>query len=514
MRVSISKLLLSLMNGALSAVIFSCTAAQTQFAQAGDDPIASCTARLKTIHRALIAYEKKHGQWPDHLSDLVPEFLPDQAALREPADPGSGDLGSNEAHADPRFRVSYSYERNADVSNGLAQPLCTFRRPDREGTTWGSWRWVNARMEAVFGDQVPLVRCYHHRPAEDERDAGSDRILNLTPSGRVYESDYDWRRQPESLAFLLATLARDLTQGPTWVQRNWLLWRVDEFLSNVDAWDRARQSAAMSGLADRLLARHRELVGDERAACRIAARLFFGAGQADRALAALDAAATLAGADWAPIVEDQLRAEIYKGAGRWNDEIATYQKLLAARPGVTPYMESLADAYDKSGQHDLARVWRDKADPGRLLVGKPAPAFEVALLDGTRATVETARRGYKALLLDFWFCACSPCRLSFPHLERLYAANKARGLTILAVNRGDSNDDISRFGRDRHLSFALASGRRGEQDNPIFRAYQVASYPTSFLIDESGKIVWRGVGYGPELKRELDLALEKLGFGQ
>ncbi len=156
---------------------------------AAQDPIATCTSRLKTIHRALLSYERKHQQWPDHLSDLVPEFLPDPTALRDPADSGTGTIGSDKAHKDPKFRVSYSYERNNNISDGLAQPLGPFPKPDISGTTWGSWRLVNARMESFFGDQVPLVRCYHHRVTEDKRESGQDVVLNLTPSGRIYRSN-------------------------------------------------------------------------------------------------------------------------------------------------------------------------------------------------------------------------------------------------------------------------------------------------------------------------------------
>ena len=79
----------------------------------------------------------------------------------------------------------------------------------------------------TIGDQVPLVLCYHHRVTEDEREPGRDVVLNLTPSGRIYRSDYDWRRHPDSVDYLLRTLERDLSQPPGWVLRTWLFSRVD-----------------------------------------------------------------------------------------------------------------------------------------------------------------------------------------------------------------------------------------------------------------------------------------------
>ena len=41
-----------------------------------DDLVAVGTQRLKAIHRALVVYEREHQEWPGHLSDLVPKYLP------------------------------------------------------------------------------------------------------------------------------------------------------------------------------------------------------------------------------------------------------------------------------------------------------------------------------------------------------------------------------------------------------------------------------------------------------
>jgi peroxiredoxin len=481
-------------------------------ASADDDRITVCTERLKSIHRALVAYEREHQEWPDHLSDLVPKYLPDAAALHDPADPGADDLGSTEAHRDPKFPVSYSYERTAGRSNGLAQPLGTFPKPDIAGTGWGSWRLVNGRMETFFGDQVPLVRCYHHRPPEDEREPATDCVLNLTPSGRVYKSVFDWRLHPDSVNFLLRTLERDLSQGPTAMQRTWNLGRLDEFFSHDPPVDRKRNDRALAALAERFMREQREFTDNERTACRLAARFFAALEDPDRALEALDAAAHFPAGEWQPIVEDQLRAAIYHSAKRWNDEIKTYRSLLDRRPDVRPYMESLAIALELAGKPDEARLWRDKADPGRLLVGKPAPAFNVRLLSGNTMTLDSALNGRKAVLLDFWFCACGPCRQAFPQWEKLHTAHRTQGLFVLAVNSGDSREVIAQFAREHNTSFTLAVGRESEKNNPVFEAYHISAFPTTFLINDRGRVVWRGVGYGADLKRELTEALAKLGI--
>jgi thiol-disulfide isomerase/thioredoxin len=481
-------------------------------ATAAEDPVETCTERLKAVHKALVAYERDHHQWPDHLSDLVPRYLPDAAALRDPADPGTGDLGSDQAKADPRSRVSYSYERCADVSNGLPGPLGPFPKPDIPGASWGSWRLVNGHQEAFFGDQVPLVRCFLHRPPAEDREPGKDLVLNLTPAGRVYRSDYAWEHHPDSAAYLLRTLDRDLTQGAGHVARRWILFRVNEYLGNQEALDAGRLGPVMRSVADRLLAIRDELPDGARHACFIAAVLRKRAGDLDGAQAALDACAAYPGAPWSPIVEAQERAEVLHAQKRYDREIEVYEWLLRERPGVVPYMEKLAAAFEAAGDRAKAAEWRRKADPGAALVGRPAPEFRVPLLAGGTATLAEARRGKKALLLNFWFRGCEPCRLEFPHLQELYERSAPAGLEVLAVDRGDPRAAVEGFVGGTY-SFPIGLGRNADgADNTIFANYHVSAYPTSYLIDGEGRVVWRGVGFGPELKKGLAAALAELGL--
>jgi peroxiredoxin len=475
---------------------------------AAHDAVAVSTERLKQIHQALVAYERKHKQWPDHLSDLVPEFLKDKSVLLDPADPGTGDLGSNRAHKDPKFHVSYSYERNANISGGLPSPLGPFPKPDISRTGWGSWRLVNGHQEYFYGDQVPLVRCYLHRPPEEDREPGKDVVLNLTPSGRVYRSGFDWERHPDSAAFLLRTLRRDLTQGPAHVGRHWILFRVYEHIDSADA---SRHGELMRDLAPALFAVRDELPEGRRAACKIAARLYLKLGQFDQAIQALDACPKYPGAAWDPFVEGQMRATAYHGLKQWDKEIATWEALVQKRPGNRFYMAELSKAYAAAGQAAQAAEWAKRADPGAQLVGKPAPDFSLPLLDGGTLTLAQARKGKKALLVNFWFCGCQPCRLEFPHLQKLYDASKDQGLEILAVNHGDSKDAVAKFIASKYR-FPVGLGRGNEAaDKLIFQAYHVSSYPTSYLIDSEGKVVWRGVGFGPKSKKELSAALAELG---
>jgi thiol-disulfide isomerase/thioredoxin len=472
--------------------------------------IESSTAKLKKIHAALVAYEKKHRYWPDHLSDLVPDYLPDEAALRDEADPGTGSLGSDEAHPDPKFRVSYSYERTADKSNGLPGPLGPFPPPD-VGNSWGSWRLVNGHQEYFWGDQVPLVRCYLHRPPEAERADGHDLVLNLTPSGRIYPSRFDWAAEPDSVDFMLRTFARDLRLGFANVQRHWHLGRVLEYLNSRDKLlPYQRFAAVLAELAHTLMERRSDLGEDARPACQLAALFELSLDRPERCLAALDEAAKFRGPEWAPVVDDQRRAAAYRAAKNFPLEVATYRRLLELRPGNRAYLEGLANALDSAGEKTAAAEARAKADPGAALVGKTAPDFSLTLPAGETITLERALAGKKAVLLNFWFLGCAPCRQEMPHLQALYERHRDR-LGIVCVNFGDKARDISKYWEEKKftLPWTLGQNQPGAESR-IFATYHVSSYPTNYLIAADGTIRWRGIGFGAEGWRELESKLAEI----
>jgi peroxiredoxin len=490
------------------------------FDRARDDET-KCAEQLQTVGRALSVYKREHGQLPAHLSNLIPKYLADKSLLHCPADPTPGGVDSTEGFPDPRLPVSYSYEWNGDVSNGLPCPLGKFPQSDLPNTAWGSWRHVNGYQTTFFGDQVPVLRCFHHRPSDSLRDIGAaDNILNLTPSGKIYHSGIQWEKAPETYAVALQNFDHDLRAlSPADFLKKWYVWRFREYCLDIDPSEKMCQKA-MRSIAARLSETITDLPDEQRTAGELAAAFFLHTRQPDRVPSILDRAAHYPGAEWSPIVEDQMRALAYHDLKLVDKEVAVYLSLHARRPDTHAYMVALADAYAALGQKENAQQWREKADPGALLVGRPAPDFTLPLLDGTWFRLKDALQnqapgaaGKKAILVSFWFCGCNPCRREFPHLQELYAQLKEKGLELIGVNHNDPMDAVRQFVNEGQYTFKIGMGQHEDQtQDVIFDRYHVAFYPTSFLIDSTGKIVWRGVGFGPDTLNELPLALAKLNI--
>lgn len=97
-----------------------------------------CTQNLVAIGKAVEAYKKEHGDFPEWLSELHPKYLPDADLLLCPAD----ELGGKpifSSNADPKMPVSYGYQFHPE------------------------YRAMKSEERFVYGDVIPLARCRHHK---------------------------------------------------------------------------------------------------------------------------------------------------------------------------------------------------------------------------------------------------------------------------------------------------------------------------------------------------------------
>ncbi|HPC96208.1 MAG TPA: ankyrin repeat domain-containing protein [Sedimentisphaerales bacterium] len=138
-----------------------------------------CAANLQKIYAAIKKYEKDKGTLPAWLSDLVPDYVSKETLLC-PHNPVSSTV--LDRYNDPRLPCSYAYEFS------MGRP--PFR--SSSGVTHRDWKIAQVK---VFGDVVPLVRCFTHGSINTS-------CLNIDVTGRVYLSQMGFEDMfgPESMA--------------------------------------------------------------------------------------------------------------------------------------------------------------------------------------------------------------------------------------------------------------------------------------------------------------------------
>lgn len=128
----------------------------------------------------------------------------------------------------------------------------------------------------------------------------------------------------------------------------------------------------------------------------------------------------------------------------------------------------------------------------------------------------------KYVLIDFWASWCLPCRKGNPHLKKLYAAYKDKGLEIIGVSDDDRKPDAWKKAVEqdgismwKHVLRGLdmeklRAGIYNERD--ISKKYGIYSLPTKILIDPQGKVIARYEGDDKD-EAEMDKKFKAV-FGQ
>ena len=116
----------------------------------------------------------------------------------------------------------------------------------------------------------------------------------------------------------------------------------------------------------------------------------------------------------------------------------------------------------------------------------------------------------QVVLLNFWATWCPPCVAEMPSMQRLSDELHDAGLTLLAVNVQEDPDSVHRFVQEHDLSMEVLLDRNGRTG----QAYGVRGLPTSVILDRSGAVVGRKIGFAiwdePETVAALRTLLEQL----
>ncbi|MDX1970285.1 MAG: TlpA disulfide reductase family protein [Planctomycetaceae bacterium] len=138
------------------------------------------------------------------------------------------------------------------------------------------------------------------------------------------------------------------------------------------------------------------------------------------------------------------------------------------------------------------------------LVGKPAPDFQLNLLDGGKFQL-SEQRG-RVVVLDFWATWCGPCLQSLPMVHGVAEEFSDKGLQLIAVNLEEPVKQIKATLERHKLPLTVALDR----DGVVATKYEAQAIPQTVVIDQEGKIVRLFVGGGPQLGDELRKVLQEL----
>lgn len=127
--------------------------------------------------------------------------------------------------------------------------------------------------------------------------------------------------------------------------------------------------------------------------------------------------------------------------------------------------------------------------------GATASDFSARDIKGNTVKLSTYL-GKQAILLNFWQTWCEPCVQEFPHLRRMYDANKDKGFVLfgIAMDGPETVANVPAFAQRNQLNFDVLL----DEDSHVAQLYNPKkSAPLSVLIDKTGKITMIREGYNP-----------------
>lgn len=126
-------------------------------------------------------------------------------------------------------------------------------------------------------------------------------------------------------------------------------------------------------------------------------------------------------------------------------------------------------------------VYGDSSSPR---IGNNAPNFALKDLEGKTVGLRTVTGTHKVTLVNFWATWCPPCRKEIPDLNAIYNDYKNKSVEILAVNLQEDGDALLAFVQSNKMKFPVLM----DQDGKVGERYRVYYIPTTFVLDQKGKI--------------------------
>ena len=93
--------------------------------------------------------------------------------------------------------------------------------------------------------------------------------------------------------------------------------------------------------------------------------------------------------------------------------------------------------------------------------------------------------------------------MELPRLQTLYEKYKDQGFEIIAVDGKRDTERATKFIEENGLTYTMLENSEGD-DEIVGGLYKVRAYPTSFLIDRNGKVMYSHLGFEPGDEEHLE----------
>jgi thiol-disulfide isomerase/thioredoxin len=121
-----------------------------------------------------------------------------------------------------------------------------------------------------------------------------------------------------------------------------------------------------------------------------------------------------------------------------------------------------------------------------------APDFTVSMLSGPKVRLKDLAG--KPVVVHFWGTWCYWCKKESPILEKIYQTYRSKGVEFVPISVGDEPREVTEYLEKNRLHWPSALDPKGA----IAAKFKIRGYPTTVLVDRSGRIHKTHVGMANE----------------
>ena len=112
------------------------------------------------------------------------------------------------------------------------------------------------------------------------------------------------------------------------------------------------------------------------------------------------------------------------------------------------------------------------------------------------------------ILMNFWNLACEPCKKEMKELDKLHLQYEKQGFDVVSINIDNTRtmSKVKSYVNSQKYAFTVLSDPRAE----LFRKMGGKVMPFVIIVDSTGEVENRHVGYNPGDEKELENEILRL----
>ena len=134
--------------------------------------------------------------------------------------------------------------------------------------------------------------------------------------------------------------------------------------------------------------------------------------------------------------------------------------------------------------------------------GNELSNFKITDIEGKKFNLKELAG--KVVILNFWFINCAPCRMEIPELNKMVSKYKNNPNVVFLAVSLDFKSEIRDFLKKSPFLYNIMDN--GEW---LAKSYNVNSYPTHVVIDQSAKILFHSTGLAQNTIYWIDKSIEE-----